>query len=271
MKQLVMTLAAALFATALMAEVVSGNVVGYNTVTLKQGFNMLACNFDQVGIGTNTLDKVIPGTLTGLVAGNNVGTADNIMVFDPTPGVQSYTTYFLWYTTKAALQTYNYKWVLNSATPAGVALKSGDAFWYRSKSTTNIAINVACAGEVPTVNKDITIRPGFNMIAGNYSADWSPNDKGAAFWQTSGAVAGNNVGTADNIMVFDPTPGVQSYTTYFLWYTTKAALQTYNYNWVINSATPAPTNFVKLGQGVWYRAKMPSGSFVIPVTAPYSL
>jgi len=267
MKQLVMTLAAALFATALMAEVVSGNVVGYNTVTLKKGFNMLACNFDQVGIGTNTLDKVIPGTLTGLVAGNTVGSADNVMVFDPVN--QVYATYFLWYTTKAAQSTYNYKWVLGLNIPAQVALISGDAFWYRSKSPTNISVNATFAGQVPTVNKDITIRPGFNMIAGNYSANWSPNDKGAAFWQTCGAVPGNTVGTADNIMVFDPVN--QVYATYFLWYTTKAAQSTYNYNWVSGLNNPAPTNFVKLGEGVWYRAKMPSGSFVIPVTAPYSL
>jgi hypothetical protein len=251
--------------------VTSANVVGYKTVTLKKGFNMLACNFDAVGVSTNTLDVVIPGTLPGLIGGNNSGVADDIMVFDPV--AQGYSTYFLWYTTKTTggANANNYKWVVSGATLAGVVLKSGDPFWYKSKSTTNISITATFAGEVPTTNKNITIRPGFNMIAGNYAADWDPNGLGTNYWATSGAVGGNNSGTGDDIMIFDPD--AQGYTTYFLWYTTKTTggANANNYKWVVSGATVAPTNFVKLGQGVWYKAKMASGSFVIPVTAPYSL
>ena len=266
MKKLMMTLAAGLFATAVVAQVTSANVVGYKTITLTNGYNMIACNFDAVGTETNTLDKVIPGSTTGLTGGNSPGTADNIMVFDPM--TQGYATYFLWYTTKTTLQANNWKWVVNAGTLAPVQLKSGDPFWYRSRSATPVQIPGTFAGQVPTVAKDIAITNGYTMIAGNYSADWDPNTKGTNFWATTGAMGGNSPGTADNVMVFDP--GAQGYTTYFLWYTTKTTLQANNWKWVVNAGTVAPTNFVKLGMGAWYRARN-AGRFVIPVAAPYSL
>ena len=271
MKKLMTALAVcAVAGFALAQTVTSANVVGYNTVTLNKGFNMLACNFDQVGAVTNTLDMVIPGTTPGLVAGKNNGVADNIMLFDPT--TQQYATYFLWYTTKttSGYSANNYKWVQSYNTLAGVALTSGQPFWYNSLSTTNISIPATFAGQVPTTNKNITIRIGYNMIAGNYAANWDPNSLGTNFWATSGATAGKNNGVADNIMLFDPT--TQQYATYFLWYTTKttSGYSANNYKWVSSYNTVAPSNFVKLGQGVWYNS-LGASPFVIPVTAPYSL
>jgi hypothetical protein len=274
MKKLMMTLAAALFATAVVAQVTSANVVGYKTITLTNGYNMLACNFDPVGSETNTLDKVIPGTTTGLKGGNSSITADNIMVFDPVQ--QQYQTYFLWYTTKTTgtppANANNWKWVSSATVLAGVQLKSGDPFWYRSRNAALVQIPGTFAGQVPTVAKDISITNGYTMIAGNYSADWDPNTKGTNFWATIGAKGGNSSITADNVMIFDA--GNQRYETYFLWYTTKTTgtppANSNNWKWVSSATVVAPTNFVKLGMGAWYRARNP-GKFVIPVTAPYSL
>jgi len=275
MKKLMTALAVcAVAGFALAQTVTSANVVGYDTVTLLQGYNMLACNFDQVGTVTNTLDLVIPGTTPGLVAGKNSSVADNIMVFNPL--TQVYATYFLWYTTKTTgtppANTYNYKWVSSLNIPATVALQRGNAFWYNSMSTTNISIPAVFAGQVPVTNKNITINTGYNMIAGNYAADWDPNALGTNFWATCGATAGKNSSVADDIMVFNPL--TQVYSTYFLWYTTKTTgappANTDNYKWVSSLNILAPANFVKLGQGVWYNS-LGAGSFVIPVTAPYSL
>ena len=38
-------------ATVGLAELASANIVGYNTVTLKKGYNMIAVNFEDVVIG----------------------------------------------------------------------------------------------------------------------------------------------------------------------------------------------------------------------------
>jgi len=126
MKKLVTAFAACALAGLAFAQVESVNIVGYSTVTLKQGFNMLACNFDGVGEAAGmTLDQLVPGTTAGLTGSSTSPNADNILVFDA--ATQGYTTYYLYYATKGTT-TYNNKWVLNASTPAGVTLESGVEF-----------------------------------------------------------------------------------------------------------------------------------------------
>jgi hypothetical protein len=245
------------------AQVESVNVVGYQTVTLKQGFNMLACNFDGVsGADGMTLDDLVPGTTPGLTGSGTAPNADNILVFDA--ATQNYTIYYLYYATKGTT-TYNNKWVLNSVTPAGVTLKSGDAFWINVKNTTDLPATFV--GQVPAeAAKTLTLKQGFNMIGGIFSADWDPNSLGTTFWAANGTGSGT-APNADNILVFDAA--TQNYTIYYLYYATKGTT-TYNNQWVLNSVTPAPANFVKMGVGVWY-SKKAAGDIEVPITRPYSL
>ncbi|HQL08054.1 MAG TPA: hypothetical protein PLE35_00535, partial [Lentisphaeria bacterium] len=245
------------------AQVESVNIVGYSTITLKQGFNMLACNFDGVGEAAGmTLDELVPGTTPGLTGSGSAGNADNILVFDADS--QGYTIYYLYYATKGTT-TYNNQWVLNASTPAGVTLQSGDAFWLNLKNTTDLPATFV--GQVPAeASKTLTLKQGFNMIGGQFTADWDPNGLGTAFWAANGTGSGS-AGNADNILVFDAA--TQGYTIYYLYYATKGTT-TYNNQWVLNASTLAPAGFVKVGTGVWY-SKKAAGDLEVPISRPYSL
>ena len=263
MKKLMTALAVcAVAGFALAQTVTSANVVGYNNVTLQQGFNMLCVNLDNVsapaaGLDLNTL---IPGTTANLTKGS-AATADQVLVYDPVSG---YSTYFLFFTTKTTGTTYNNQWVVNGSVPATNTFKSGDAFWYNKKGATPVTIPFA--GQVPNdATKTRRILTGFNMIGSAYAADWDPNALGSSYWATNGAVHGA-AGTADQILLYDPIAG---YTTYFLFFTTKTTGTTYNNQWVLNGSTPAPANFVKMGSGVWYNHK--GSGFALPQNVPYSL
>jgi hypothetical protein len=264
-----MTLAAALSATAVVAEVTSANVVGYQTITLTNGYNMIACNFDGVaGADGMTFDQLIPGTTAGLTKGALAANADNIMVFNP--ATKGYTTYFLYYSTKANTVN-NYKWVSGPATPSSVKLASGDAFWYNARTNVSIQVPATFLGQVPNESaKSFSITNGYNMLSCKFAADWDPNTNGTTFWQGTPAIKGALAASADNIMVFNPV--TKGYTTYFLYYSTKANTVN-NYKWVSGPATVAPANFVKTGQGVWYNCRVtsPMAPFEVPITRPYTL
>lgn len=263
MKKLVTAFAACALAGLAFAQVESVNIVGYSTITLKQGFNMLSCNFDGVGAAAGmTLDELVPGTTAGLTGAATPPNADNILVFDA--ATQGYTIYYLYYATKGTT-TYNNKWVLNATTPAGVTLESGDAFWINVKNTTDLPATFV--GQVPAeASKTLTLKQGFNMIGAIFSADWDPNGLGTAFWAANGTGAATPP-NADNVLVFDAT--TQNYTTYYLYYATKGTT-TYNNQWVLNATTLAPANFVKMGMGVWY-SKKAAGDLEVPISRPYNL
>ena len=263
MKKLVTAFAACALAGLAFAQVESVNIVGYSTITLKQGFNMLACNFDGVGEDAGmTLDELVPGTTPGLTKGSLSGSADNILVFDA--ATQNYSIYYLYYATKGTT-TYNNKWVLNATTPAGVTLQSGDAFWLNLKNTTDLPATFV--GQVPVEpSKTMTLKQGFNTIGSIFSADWDPNSLGTAFWAANGTRASLS-GSSDNILVFDAA--TQNYSIYYLYYATKGTT-TYNNQWVLNATTLAPDNFVKVGMGVWY-SKKAAGDLEVPISRPYSL
>ena len=77
------------------------NVVGYNTLTIKPGWNMLAVNFKDInnteGILLNDLFLGTGDEATcPFHADINLNTADNIQIFDA--ATQGYTAYYLYYT-----------------------------------------------------------------------------------------------------------------------------------------------------------------------------
>ena len=266
MKKLMTALAVCTVAGFAVAQTVtSANVVGYNTVTLNQGFTMLAVNLDNVaapadGIDINTL---IPGSVsTNLLRGATGTAADNIMVFNS--GSQSYNIYYLYYATKGTT-TYNNQWVVNASTLATNKFKSGDTFWYNKR--TAIPVTIQFAGQVPNdASKTRAIVNGYNMIGSGYAADWDPNSLGTTYWSTNGAFRSGTGSSADNIMVYNN--GSQSYAIYYLYYATKGTT-TYNNQWVLNATTKAPTNFVTLGSAVWYNHR--GTGFTLPQSVPYSL
>jgi len=236
------------------------NVVGYNIVTLRQGYNMLALNFDRIGAPTagTDLNALIPGKTANLTAGN-ADTADQVLVFSG----GNYAMYYLYYSSNV-LTRFNYKWVAQGPVLCTNKFKSGDAFWYNKRGAAPAAIMIA--GQVPEdASRTHAIVAGYNMIGSVYTTDWDPNALGATCWATNGAVHGSAADTADQIL----TCSGGKYTTYFLWYSTTTATALNN-QWVsLPGPTKAPANIVKIGAGVWYNHR--GAGFTLPQTLPYAL
>ena len=279
MKKLMLA-AAALAACAAMAdgEIASANVVGYNTITIRPGWNMFSVNFkDPANTDGISLQELFPGetmAAKGAKTGGGATTADSIQVYDPTNSSDPYAgTYILYYTTKAAFSTRNYKWV-KSGSPTDVRFKNGQAFWY--KCLGNEPFEVAISGEVDlTAEKNVTIGKGWNMIASPFAANFNPNALGTEYWKAKidagEAKAGGGATTADSIQIYDASNKSDPYAnTYILYYTTKAAFSTRNYKWV-KSGVPADANaeFLAPGQGTWYKCL--GKGFTLTIPRPYSL
>ena len=226
---------------------------------------MLAVNFKDV---SNTegilLNDLFLGTGDAATcpfhAGGNSSSADNIQIFNAE--TQGYTTYFLLYSTKAALAARNYRWNIGSSV-ATTRLKNGDSMWFLSRSDHDVQMNVSGEVELAAVS-NITIRTGWNMIGSFFPDGWKVNDDASGytqeFWENSGATAGGNSSSADNIQVFNAA--TQGYTTYFLLYSTKAALASRNYRWNVGSTVPTDS-IMAPGQGAWYLHR--GSGFTLPI------
>jgi hypothetical protein len=274
MKQLVMTLAAGLFATALMAEVKSGNVVGYNTATLKIGFNQVGLSFDKVTGGTMDIQEVIPGTTAGLKKGTDAGTADNIQIWNL--GAGKYDVYYLNNGSTKGLSSLANKWVKQGTNvAASVAITPTTGFFYVNKNTSNEVVQVA-GQVVGTDPKTLTVMPGFTMIASPFTSDWwlnnnGPDGKVIINWATSSARKGTDAGTADNIQVWNLD--ANKYDVYYLNNGSIKGLSSLANKWVKQGTNVAASVKISLNQGMFYVNKSSPGSNVVFTTqvAPYTL
>ncbi len=274
----IMLAVTAMAACAAMAEgeITSANVVGYNTITIRPGWNMFSVNFkDPSNENGIALQDLFPGeamAAKGAQAGSGTG-ADSIQVYDASNTTDPYEgTYVLWYTSKGTNTKNNYKWV-KSGSPTEVKFKNGQAFWYRSRSSETYDVSIS--GEVElTAEKDITILPGWNMIASPFAANFNPNALGTAYWEAlaqSGKAAAGSGSGADSIQIYDSSNTTDPYEgTYVLWYTSKGTNTKNNYKWVKSGVAPeADADFLKPGQGTWYRCR--GTGFTLTIPRPYSL
>ncbi|MDD5705333.1 MAG: hypothetical protein PHR35_05370 [Kiritimatiellae bacterium] len=252
MKRSITAIMALLFAAGMVsAEVTSENIVGYNTVTLKQGYNLLAVNFEKVvAEGDLTMQELFTTVTNGVLVdgytAGNVGTGDNIQFYDTASS--SYDIYYLYKGAKTS-DTKNYKWV----SAAGVVADSkpvtnGTAFWFKrvaaGEMTTVFAGQVA--NDVATTKQVLT---GYNTFSTIYPVAWNPNDFGTQYWSTNGAVAGN-VGSGDNIQFYDT--GTSSYEIYYLYKGAKTS-DTKNYKWVTAGGAVVGDDIMIPGKGAWYK------------------
>ena len=245
------------------------NAVGYNTLTIKPGWNMLAVNFKDV---SNTegilLNDLFLGTGDAATcpfhADINLNTADNIQIFNAE--TQGYTAYYLYYTTKTqtAQLARKYRWNEGSAVTTK-RIHNGDSMWFLSRSDKDVQMNVSGEVELAAVS-NVAIKAGWNMIGSFFPDGWKVNDDATGytqeFWEKSGAHADINLNTADNIQVFDAT--TQGYTAYYLYYTTKTqtAQLARKYRWNVGSAA-ATGSIMAPGQGAWYLHR--GEGFTLPI------
>lgn len=138
MKRLIATAALALTAGSLLAaEVVSENIVGYQTLDITPGnFNMLAVQWDAVGGGDLDIQDVLADPLgAGLQGGSywldNVGGADQLRVWNP--ATSGYKFYWL-YDSGGEYANWDGRWIDDvSGEIADAELAMGQPAWYLSK------------------------------------------------------------------------------------------------------------------------------------------
>ncbi len=274
MKKLMLAAAALAACTAMADGIESENIVGYNTVTIYPGWNMFSVNFkDPANENGIAIQDLFPGdamAAKGAKTGGGASNADSIQVYDSTMSDYS-DIYVLFYTSKGGNTSRNYKWVAGTAITEA-RFKNGQAFWYRSRASE--AFDVAISGEVElTAEKEITILPGWNMIASPFAANFNPNALGTAYWEalakSGGAKAGGGASNADSIQVYDSAVGDYS-DIYVLFYTSKGGNTSRNYKWVNGTTVPADSaDFIVPGKGSWYKCL--GTGFTLTIPRPYSL
>ena len=276
MKKLMLA-AAALAACAAMAdgEIASANVVGYNTIPIRPGWNMFSVSFkDPSNENGIALQDLFPGeamAAKGAKAGGGATTADSIQVYDAVQSKYS-DTYILYYTSKGSNTSRNYKWLKGSTVSDEVRFTNGQAFWYKSLATEPFTTTVS--GEVDlSSSKTVTILPGWNMIGHPYAGNFNPNALGTEYWKAKidagEAKAGGGATTADSIQIYDASAGKYS-DTYVLYYTSKGTNTTRNYKWIKGSTVPdGSAEFLSVGKGTWYKCL--GDGFTLTIPRPYSL
>jgi len=207
---------AASIAPAWAAEVVSSNIVGYQKLSLVNGFTMIGTAFQTVGSNGQISVQEIKGSgLTGVDWSFETEAGDTLMIWSPDD--QGYMTEFLY-----TGDTENADMLGNGAKPgtwfdmgtyatADYTLKNGDAFWIVSSSP---SASVTIAGEVPTSANSISLVPGFNMIANPFPVSVKVNDLFTATGLT-GVDWTFETEAGDSLMIWDPSE--QGYMTELLY------------------------------------------------------
>lgn len=276
MKKLMTAFAACLLAGIASAQVYSGNVVGYNTMNLYKGWNMVALNWDKVsnvGAGISVQD-VIPNPLgAGLTGGAVSVEADQIQIRNNSDG--NSTILYLFDRTKTLYPddpvsiANNNKW-LDGAAISTAVMKPGDAFWYKRYDAGASEVAVQVAGQVPnTVKEDKLIYVGWNMLGSGYTADFNPN--GGFNWLGAGAVGGAVSVEADQIQIRNNMTGGS--TILYLFDRTKTLypddpVSIANNNKWLEGATISSA-VVPQGIGMWYYHR--GTGFTWEETKPYTL
>ncbi len=283
MKKLMMTLAAALFATAVVAEVTSANVVGYKTITIatNQEWQILGCGLKDVGTGTNTIkiqDFITAPLAAGFTGANLAANADQLWVWLN----GNYQKFFLW--NHAVINSSNNgKWINSgnmtawgggaSGAVSTYPIPAGAALWLKRKTFASER-SFTTAGEVvsdASINQTLAV--GFNFIGSCFSADWALNDAVYPInWLAAGATGANLAANADQLWVW--LDG--NYQKFFLW--KHAVINSSNNGKWINSgnmtawgggASGAVSTYkVPFGAATWYAAK---AGFTFAQPRPFSL
>jgi len=276
MKKLMgMMLAACMVAGFSLAQVTSLNVVGYCTVSLTNGYNMLAVNLGPVGNPNGTIDinTLLPTGQVAVVAAGLTGKttpsgADGVRVWNVTSG--AFSNYFLFKHVLTS-NTKNYKWCYDDGSAYPVAtctFSTGDGFWFNLVGTNKTTIQIA--GQVPNdVSKTKTLVQGYNMIGAGFSADWSLNAIGTNYWSNSAFTGKTTPSGADGVRIWYTSS--QTFSNYFLFKHVLTS-NTKNYKWCYDNGStyPVMTDVIPMQSAVWF-VKAAAGTCSFVPQIPYSL
>jgi len=249
MKKMMTVLAACAVTSLALAEgptVVSGNIVGYQTLNLSgNNYNMLAVNWEKIGGGNVGIQELVD--TSKLTSGYPWNNADNVLVWDPV--TTGYKTYYL-YT--------DGKWydASDDILPSTNTFSAGTAFWLLrfGVGDTNVTIS-GQASQQATYTFPIK-QLNYNLIGSPFASDYPLNS--TYDWVASGATAGYPWNNADNILVWNPV--TTGYKTYYLYTDGK---------WYDASDDVLPTtDKLPLGKGAWYLT-LSASDWTLTMSKPY--
>ena len=257
---------------AMATGVSSQNVVGYQTITLKPGWNMFSINFAKVGDSEGMLlDEIFPGTVDGqpregFTFATAQGNADYVKVWDAE--TQAYTDNYYLYVRGSNAN--NYHWMKSASVRATNKIKSGSGFWFFLRGQQDVTIQVAGEVEYGAVGPSIEIKPGWNMIGAPYAGALDFNRLGTTYWKNlvdqGLATAATAQGNADYIKLWNNA--TQAYDINYYLYVRGSNAN--NYKWMQSATVVAPDNLADMGKGVWYYHRGDK-SFTLQFAYPYDL
>jgi hypothetical protein len=258
----IMTAALALVTAAglaVAADVISDNVVGYQTLNITGGnYNMLAVQWDKVQGGNIDIQGVFQD-VTGLTGSTSALNADQILVWDPV--TSGYTTYWL-YDSGGTYPSWDGKWIDGLGGIASAAFPKGTAFWLVSQVTdTNALVSAGQAPSAVSVNANITAG-NYNMVANPYPASYALNS--AYNWLTAGADGSTSALNADQILVWDPV--TSGYTTYWL-YDSGGTYPSWDGKW-IDGLGGITADSLLMGQPAWF-VSLGGSDWTLVFSKPY--
>ena len=260
---------------------------------------MIGVMYEDVAGGAISVQELFHDPLgQGLTGGAGAANADQLMYWD-TNEDGNYVTLYLYSstaTTSAAMSRKN-KWICSTApkdsswgTRNNVSIKtltSGMGLWLkRLNYADSITLTMAGSAVVADEGRNITIREGFNMISGGFSADFVPNPDVAGVgdaidWLGKGCAGGGGAANADQLMFWD-TNEDGNYVTLYLYSSTatSSAVMARKNKWLCSTAPKdtswgtrnnPSTKIIPAGRGIWYKRLSGAGAFTLNLDQPYSL
>jgi len=274
MKKLMMTLAAGLTVSALLA-VDSENIVGYQTLDITDGkLNMISVPWEAVGGGALSIQEMLNDPLgAGLQGGSiwldNVADADIVKVWNP--ATSGYKDYYL-YDSGGEYAGWDGQWIDNaSGQPSTDPFAKGSTFWLLSKADVGGTTAVTQAGQAPAAASVVAaITAGkLNMVANPYPTAYELNGAAAPDLLAAGAQGGSiwldNVADADILKVWNPA--TSGYKDYYL-YDSGGEYAGWDGQWIDDSTGMPTEDALPIGKPFWYLSKG-SGGFDFTFTKTY--
>jgi len=262
-KLMIATLAMVAAASIVSADpVTSANVVGYSTVTIHPGLNMLGTCFQNIGSNTLSIQNLVKiDGLIGYDYDNAIG-HDALLIWDPTQ--QGYPNSYLWAGTVDTTPWLSYdvsgNWIEDvNYTAVNVNLTPGSAVWLNTAITS--PTNGLMAGEVHTAGATIPVVNGLTMVANPAPTALSINGGQMTFTGLVGYDYDNAVGH-DALLIWDPTQ--QGYPNTYLWAGTVDTTPWLSYdvsgNWIEDVNYTAVNVTIPVGGACWIQHTGADGS-----------
>jgi len=282
MKKLMMTLAASLAATALMAEVKSVNVVGYTTLTVPATqWTMVGMPFADVGAGetpagVNVQSLFANPTNTFVAHASAADSADQLWFWIWDGSQYAYRTMWL---TSSTVTTRKGKWINRAGTtypaewgsanqPSTLMVKPGMSFWVKRTTYAN-PISVSVAGQVvmESTNAHAIAANGWTLLSTSFAADFEPNSTNYN-WLTSGATAhASTADSADQLWFWIWDGSQYAYRTMWL---TSSTVTTRTGKWINRAGTTYPAEWGSANQPTTHKAPAGTGFWYKRIGAAYN-